>query len=177
MTGSTVRSQSSNSSPDELARHVPIVEENARPAERPGRRQDTSYIRSRSFSDSAESLGFLQWTLPPAFAGTRSATTAERGNHMNAETTTQNPFPTTSDAGSGSNGSGLNGDANRVRRMAQSLHEAVDSLEQKFGTGSERIMGLQEEYGNMARDQVRANPLAALGAAFAAGFIIAKILR
>ena len=96
---------------------------------------------------------------------------------MNAETTTQNPFPTSSDAASGSNGSGLNGDANRVRRMAQSLHEAVDSLEQKFGTGSERIMGLQEEYGNIARDQVRANPLAALGAAFAAGFIIAKILR
>lgn len=95
---------------------------------------------------------------------------------MNADTTTQNPFPTSSEAASGSNGS-LNGDANRVRRMAQSLHEAVDTLEQKFGTGSERIMGLQEEYGNMARDQVRANPLAALGAAFAAGFIIAKILR
>ena len=96
---------------------------------------------------------------------------------MNADTTTQNPFPTSSEAASGSNGSSLNGDANRVRRMAQSLHEAVDSLEQKFGSGSERIMGLQEEYGNMARDQVRANPLAALAAAFAAGFIIAKILR
>jgi hypothetical protein len=95
---------------------------------------------------------------------------------MNAETSTQNPFPTSSEAASGSS-AGLNGDANRVRRMAQSLHEAVDSLEQKFGSGSERIMGLQEEYGNMARDQVRANPLAALGAAFAAGFIIAKILR
>lgn len=95
---------------------------------------------------------------------------------MNADTTTQNPFPTSTEASSSANGS-LNGDANRVRRMAQSLHEAVDSLEQKFGSGSERIMGLQEEYGNMARDQVRANPLAALGAAFAAGFIIAKILR
>ncbi|MCE3270853.1 hypothetical protein [Ramlibacter sp.] len=95
---------------------------------------------------------------------------------MNADTTTQNPFPTSTEASSAANGS-LNGDANRVRRMAQSLHEAVDSLEQKFGSGSERIMGLQEEYGNMARDQVRANPLAALGAAFAAGFIIAKILR
>ncbi len=96
---------------------------------------------------------------------------------MNADTTTQNPFPTSTETASGANGTSLNGDANRVRRMAQSLHEAVDSLEQKFGSGSERIMGLQEEYGNMARDQVRANPLAALGAAFAAGFIIAKILR
>jgi ElaB/YqjD/DUF883 family membrane-anchored ribosome-binding protein len=96
---------------------------------------------------------------------------------MNGETS-QNPFPTSADeAGSGSSASGLNGDANRVRRMAQSLHEAVDSLEQKIGSSSERMMGLQEEYGNMAREQVRANPLAALGVAFAAGFVIARILR
>jgi hypothetical protein len=36
---------------------------------------------------------------------------------------------------------------------------------------------MQQEYGDMAREQVRANPLAALGAAFAAGYIIAKIMR
>ncbi|HEY0822166.1 MAG TPA: hypothetical protein VGD76_00130 [Ramlibacter sp.] len=97
---------------------------------------------------------------------------------MNAETSTQNPFPTSAESSGGSTGTGgLNGDANRVRKMAQSLHEAVDSLEQKIGAGSERVMGLQEEYGNMARDQVRANPLAALGVAFAAGFIVARILR
>jgi hypothetical protein len=96
---------------------------------------------------------------------------------MNAETS-QNPFPTSSESTSGTSGTtGLNGDANRVRKMAQSLHEAVDSLEQKLGAGSERMMGLQEEYGNMARDQVRSNPLAALGVAFAAGFIVARILR
>ncbi|NNU43840.1 hypothetical protein [Ramlibacter montanisoli] len=96
---------------------------------------------------------------------------------MNAETSTQNPFPTSAESSSTTGTNALNGDANRVRRMAQSLHEAVDSLEQKIGTGSERVMGLQEEYGNMAREQVRANPLAALGAAFAAGFIISRILR
>jgi ElaB/YqjD/DUF883 family membrane-anchored ribosome-binding protein len=101
---------------------------------------------------------------------------------MNADTANQNPFPTSSESsnsssgngGSGS-GSGLNGDANRVRRMAQSLHEAVDSLEQKIGSGSERVLGLQQEYGDMAREQVRANPVAALGVAFAAGFVLAKI--
>ena len=94
---------------------------------------------------------------------------------MNAETSSQNPFPTSPES-SGSNGtSGLNGDANRVRRMAQSLHEAVDTLEQKIGVSSERVMGLQEEYGTMAREQVRANPIAALGIAFAAGFVFAKI--
>ena len=38
-------------------------------------------------------------------------------------------------------------------------------------------MGWQQEYGDMAREQVRANPLAALGVAFAAGFVIAKIFR
>lgn len=94
---------------------------------------------------------------------------------MNAETSTQNPFPTSSDTSGGS--SGLNGEASRVRRMAQTLHEAVDSLEQKLGSSSDRVMGLQEEYGTMAREQVRANPLAALGVAFAAGFIVARILR
>ncbi|HEX2545594.1 MAG TPA: hypothetical protein VHL79_11980 [Ramlibacter sp.] len=96
---------------------------------------------------------------------------------MTAETSSQNPFPTSTET-SGSNGSsGLNGDANRVRKMAQSLHEAVDSLEQKLGSGGDRLMGLQEEYGNMAREQVRSNPLAALGIAFAAGYIISKIMR
>jgi ElaB/YqjD/DUF883 family membrane-anchored ribosome-binding protein len=97
---------------------------------------------------------------------------------MNAETATQNPFPTSAEqSGSNGSGAGLNGDANKVRRIAQSLHEAVDTLEQKIGSSSERFMGLQDEYGNMAREQVRNNPLAALGVAFAAGFIIAKILR
>ena len=96
---------------------------------------------------------------------------------MNADTTTQNPFPTSSEASGGTSGAGLNGDANRVRRMAQSLHEAVDSLEQKIGSSSERVMNMQEEYGDMAREQVRANPLAALGVAFAAGFVIARIFR
>ena len=96
---------------------------------------------------------------------------------MNAETASQNPFPTSAEQSANNGGAGLNGDANRVRRIAQSLHEAVDTLEQRIGAGSERVMGLQEEYGNMAREQVRSNPLAALGVAFAAGFIVAKILR
>lgn len=96
---------------------------------------------------------------------------------MNAETAT-NPFPTSADQGQsqGSSG-GLNGDANRVRKMAQSLHEAVDTLEQKIGVSSDRVMSLQQEYGDMAREQVKANPLAALGVAFVAGFVLGKILR
>ena len=95
---------------------------------------------------------------------------------MNTETV-QNPFPTSAEQSQDSLGAnGLNGGA-RVRKVAQTLHEAVDTLEQKIEQGSEKVMGSYEEYGTMAREQVRANPLAALGVAFAAGFIIAKILR
>jgi len=95
---------------------------------------------------------------------------------MNAETATT-PFPTSAEQGQSSKGAGLNGDVNRVRKLAQTLHEAVDTLEQKIGMSSDKVMSLQQEYGDMAREQVRANPLAALGVAFAAGFVIAKILR
>jgi ElaB/YqjD/DUF883 family membrane-anchored ribosome-binding protein len=136
-----------------------------------------SYVRSQGFSDSCQSLGFAQCSFRRHLPAFFLQQTRRERNTMNAETSTQNPFPTSAE-NSGSNGTtGLNGDANRVRRMAQTLHEAVDSLEQKLGSSSERVMGLQEEYGNMARDQVRSNPLAALGVAFAAGFIISRILR
>jgi ElaB/YqjD/DUF883 family membrane-anchored ribosome-binding protein len=93
---------------------------------------------------------------------------------MNAETS-QNPFPTSADSQGASGSTGLNGDVNRVRKVAQSLHEAVDTLEQKIGVSSEKVMNMHQEYGDMAREQVRANPMAALGIAFAAGFVFAKV--
>ena len=93
---------------------------------------------------------------------------------MNTETST-NPFPTTLEQSSGS-GSGLNGGGPaQLHKAAQKIHEAVDTLEQKIGQSSDKVMGLQQEYGDLAREQVRANPLAALGAAFAVGFIVAKV--
>ena len=93
---------------------------------------------------------------------------------MNSETAT--PFPTSPESassGSGLNGSGANSDT--VHRMAQRVHGAVDMLEQKLGQGSEKVMGLHQEYGDMAREQVRANPLAAVGVAFAVGYIFARV--
>ncbi len=102
---------------------------------------------------------------------------------MNGETS-QSPFPTSGESGSASSfssgASGFSADSDTgsdttVRRFAQKVHEAVDTLEQKLGVGSEKVMGLQQEYGDMAREQVRANPLAALGTAFAVGFIFAKL--
>lgn len=64
-----------------------------------------------------------------------------------------------------------------VHKVAQKAHEAVDKLEQTLGTGSETVMGWQQEYGEMAREQVRANPLAVVAGAFAIGFLFAKLLR
>ncbi len=90
---------------------------------------------------------------------------------MNAEIT-QHPFPTSADSDERANG--LNG-GERVHKVAQKLHEAVDTIEQKIGASSDRVVTMQEEYGNLARDQVRANPLAALGIAFAAGYVVAKV--
>lgn len=92
---------------------------------------------------------------------------------MNTETST-NPFPTSLEQSS--SGNGLNGgNSAGLHKAAQRIHEAVDSLEQKIGQSSEKVMGLQQEYGDMCREQVRANPLAAMGVAFAAGFIVAKV--
>lgn len=103
---------------------------------------------------------------------------------MNSETSTS-PFPTststgtTGTAGSASTGGtdagSMGGDSGRVHRMAQSAHEAVDRLEQTLSSGSDRMMGWQQEYGDMAREQVRENPLAALGVAFAVGILFSKL--
>ena len=76
----------------------------------------------------------------------------------------------------GLNGVGATAPAT-VHKVAQKAHEAVDKLEQTLGSSSEAVMGWQQEYGEMAREQVRANPLAVVAGAFAVGFLFAKILR
>ena len=72
----------------------------------------------------------------------------------------------------------LNGgsEGNMVRRVAQKAHEAVDKLEQSVSSGSEKMTGWQEEYGGQAREQIKANPLTAVGIAFAAGILFSRIL-
>jgi ElaB/YqjD/DUF883 family membrane-anchored ribosome-binding protein len=93
---------------------------------------------------------------------------------MNSETTSSSPFPTSSSTG-GSNSGSMAGDSGTVQRLAQRAHEAVDRLEQTVSSGSDRMMDWQQEYGDMARDQVRSNPLAAVGVAFAVGIIFSKL--
>ena len=85
---------------------------------------------------------------------------------MNSETS---PFPTSAEAGQS------DADSGRVRRVAQAAHDAVDRLEQSIGSGHEKVMGWQQEYGDMAREQVRSNPLAAIGVAFAVGIVFSKL--
>lgn len=91
---------------------------------------------------------------------------------MNSETT--DSLGTMNSTGSAT---GLNGNANAVHRVAQKAHEAVDRLEQTLGSSSEKVMGWQQEYGEMAREQVRDNPLAVVAGAFAIGFLLAKLMR
>ncbi|MBK0394031.1 hypothetical protein [Ramlibacter algicola] len=87
---------------------------------------------------------------------------------MNSETSNQNPFPTSASQGGGA-------DSGKVQRVAQKAHEAIDRLQESIGTGSDKMMGWQQEYGDMAREQVRASPIAALGVAFAVGIVFSKL--
>lgn len=62
-----------------------------------------------------------------------------------------------------------------VQRMAQKAHEAVDRLEQTLDAGSERMLDWQQAYGDMAREQVRSSPLAAIGIAFGVGLLVSRM--
>jgi ElaB/YqjD/DUF883 family membrane-anchored ribosome-binding protein len=77
-------------------------------------------------------------------------------------------------SGSTLNGTGTPG---TVHRVAQKAHETVDRLEQTLDSSTERVMGWQQEYGEMAREQVGANPLTVVAGAFAVGFLFAKLMR
>ena len=79
-------------------------------------------------------------------------------------------------SGNGLNGTNSTTNSNVVKRVAQKAHEAVDKLEQSVNSGSEKVTGWQEEYGGQAREQIKANPLTAVGIAFAAGILFSRIL-
>ena len=97
---------------------------------------------------------------------------------MNSETSDSISSMNTMNSMNGPGGStGLNANEGTVRRVAQKAHEAVDKLEQTLGSSSEKVMNWQQEYGEMAREQVRSNPLAVVAGAFLTGFILAKLMR
>jgi len=94
---------------------------------------------------------------------------------MNNETASSSM--TNSVGASTATSTGLNGaNSGVVQRLAAKAHEAVDKLEQTVASGSEKVTGWQEEYGGVARAQIKANPLTAVGIAFAAGILVSRIL-
>jgi ElaB/YqjD/DUF883 family membrane-anchored ribosome-binding protein len=98
----------------------------------------------------------------------------DKRNTMNSETT--DSISSMNTASSGLNGSGTASDGT-VRRVAQKAHEAVATLAQTLDSSSEKVMNWHQEYGDMAREQVRANPLAVVAGAFVVGFVLAKLSR
>jgi hypothetical protein len=100
---------------------------------------------------------------------------------MNSETSDTMKSMSGSTAGTASMGTpGAAGSAameGNVQRVAQKAHEAVDRLEHTLSSGTGRVMDWQQEYGEIAREQVRANPLAVVVGAFALGYVLAKLTR
>lgn len=97
---------------------------------------------------------------------------------MNSDTASSSPSIDT--LGTGSTATGTGGTAagrETVQKAAQKAHAAVDSMAQTLGTGADRVMGWQQEYGEAAREQIRANPLAVVAGAFAVGYVVAKLTR
>jgi ElaB/YqjD/DUF883 family membrane-anchored ribosome-binding protein len=95
---------------------------------------------------------------------------------MNSETmdTTTMGGPTGQGANASLNGTGAQ---QKVQQVAEKAHAAVDSVADTLNTSAERVMNWQQEYGDMAREQIRANPLAVVFGAFALGYVFAKLTK
>jgi ElaB/YqjD/DUF883 family membrane-anchored ribosome-binding protein len=71
-----------------------------------------------------------------------------------------------------------------VDRLSQGAHDAVDraaqaasSVAERFGEKSDELWEMQENWVEGAREYVREHPVAALGIALAAGYILSMIMR
>ncbi|MDQ5848510.1 MAG: DUF883 domain-containing protein [Pseudomonadota bacterium] len=72
----------------------------------------------------------------------------------------------------------------RIDTLSQSAHQAVDrassaasQMAQRFGEKGEELLALQENWVEGAREYVREHPIAALGIAVAAGYLLHLITR
>ena len=98
---------------------------------------------------------------------------------MNSETI-DSSTNTGTGLGTGSGTGSLNGTSGsnpQVQRVAERAHAAVDTVAQTLNTIAERVMDWHEEYGEMAREQIRANPLAVVFGAFTVGYVFAKLTK
>jgi hypothetical protein len=71
-----------------------------------------------------------------------------------------------------------------IDRMAQAAHRTVDKVAEAAGPAADwiaqntsELRSLQAEFLDNCRVRVRERPLAALGIAFAVGFLLARVLR
>lgn len=76
------------------------------------------------------------------------------------------------------------GSEQNVERASSSAHEAVDRIAQsasayaeRFGEKAEEWLEMKDNWVEGARDYVREHPVAALGIAVAAGYILSMIMR
>jgi ElaB/YqjD/DUF883 family membrane-anchored ribosome-binding protein len=97
---------------------------------------------------------------------------------MNSETmdTSNNTMGVTGQGTTSLNGTG-SGPQQQVQRVAEKAHAAVDSVAQSISSSTDRMMSWQQEYGEVAREQIRENPLMVVAGAFALGYVLAKITR
>jgi ElaB/YqjD/DUF883 family membrane-anchored ribosome-binding protein len=70
----------------------------------------------------------------------------------------------------------------QIDRLSESAHSAVDSaartaeqIAERFGEKSDELLAMKDDYIESAREYVRENPVAAVGIALAAGYLLAKL--
>ena len=71
-----------------------------------------------------------------------------------------------------------------IERASSTAHEAVDRVAQtasqyaeRFGEKAEEWLEMKDNWGEGAREYVREHPVAALGIAVAAGYILSMLMR
>jgi ElaB/YqjD/DUF883 family membrane-anchored ribosome-binding protein len=71
-----------------------------------------------------------------------------------------------------------------IERVSSTAHDAVDRVAQtasqyaeRFGEQAEALMEMKDNWVEGARDYVREHPIAALGIAAAAGYILSMLMR
>ncbi|HEX7219211.1 MAG TPA: hypothetical protein VF280_08350 [Burkholderiales bacterium] len=79
---------------------------------------------------------------------------------------------------------GTRSGSDHIERASSSAHDAVDRVAQtasayaeRFGEQAEALMEMKDNWVEGARDYVREHPIAALGMAAAAGYVLSMLMR
>ena len=112
------------------------------------------------------------------------ATTGSQGSAWQ-DPTSNSTAGTSASAGTSGRSSALSENAAAtVDKIASGAHQAVDriasaatSAATQFGAKGDEVLETKDRLVESAREYVRNNPMAALGIALAAGFIISRITR